>query len=77
MPSNPQETTWPTDRQLLLNEIKSLKKEIDELKKAEMDKGLDSLVDDAKEINGVKLITKQFEDYNINDLRGLSDKNQS
>ena len=25
------------------------------------------------EINGVKLVTAKFEDYNINDLRGLSD----
>ena len=58
----------------LMDEVKSLKKEIAELKKAQMDKGLDSILDDAREINGVKLITKQFEDYNINDLRGLSDK---
>lgn len=58
----------------LIDEMKSLKKEINELKKAEMDKGLDNIVDSAKEINGVKLITKQFEDYKINDLRELSDK---
>ena len=58
----------------LMDEVKSLKKEIAELKKTQMDKGLDSILDDAREINGVKLITKQFEDYNINDLRGLSDK---
>ena len=58
----------------LMDEVKSLKKEIAELKKAQMDKGLDNILDDAREINGVKLITKQFEDYNINDLRGLSDK---
>lgn len=58
----------------LMDEVKVLKKEIEELKKAEMSKGLDSLIDDAKEINGVKLIAKQFDDYNINDLRGLSDE---
>jgi len=58
----------------LVEEVKALKKEIEELKKAEMSKGLGSLIDEAKEINGVKLITKQFEDYNINDLRGLSDQ---
>ena len=58
----------------LVEEVKALKKEIEELKKAEMSKGLGSLVDGAKEINGVKLITQQFEDYNINDLRGLSDQ---
>ena len=57
----------------LMEENKALKKELEDLKKAEMSSGLDSLINDAKEINGVKLITKQFEDYNINDLRGLSD----
>lgn len=57
----------------MMNEIKALKKEIEELKKAEISKGLDSLVAEAKEINGVKLITKSFEDYSINDLRGISD----
>ncbi len=58
----------------LTEEVKALKKEIAELKKAEMSKGLGSLVDGAKEVGGVKLITQQFEDYNINDLRGLSDQ---
>ena len=63
-----------TDKSLsLMSEVKSLKKEIEELKKAEMSKGLDSLVSDAEEINGIKLITKEFSDYSINDLRSLSD----
>ncbi len=57
----------------LTDEVKALKKEIEELKKAEMNKGLDSLIDEASEVNGIRLITKQYEDYNINDLRGLSD----
>ena len=57
----------------LMDEVKKLKKEIEELKKAEMSKGLDSLVDTAEVINGIKLVTKQFEDYSINDLRSLSD----
>ena len=34
---------------------------------------VDKMIADAKEINGVKLVTAKFEDYNINDLRGLSD----
>lgn len=58
----------------LMEEVKSIKKEIEELKRAEMSKGLESLVDEAKEINGIKLIAKQFDDYNINDLRSLSDQ---
>ena len=58
----------------LVDEVKALKKEIEELKKAEMSKGLGNLIDEAADINGIRLITKQFEDYNINDLRGLSDQ---
>lgn len=58
----------------LLEEIKALKKEIGELKKAEMDKGFGAIVHKAKEINGIKLVTQKFEDYSINDLRELSDR---
>jgi len=58
----------------LMDEIKAMKKEIEQLKQAEMNKGLGSLIEEAKEISGVKLITKEFTDYNINDLRGLSDQ---
>ena len=38
-----------------------------------MASGLDSLIGEAKEIGGVRLITKQFDGYGINDLRKLSD----
>ncbi len=55
------------------DEFKALKKELEELKKAAMGSEVDTMVSNAKEINGVKLITKEFADYNINDLRGLSD----
>ena len=58
----------------LMDENKALKKELEELKKAEMSKGLGSLIDEAEEINGIRLITKGFEDYGINDLRELSDQ---
>lgn len=54
-------------------ELKALKKELEELKKAAMGGEVDGLIAEAKEINGIKLITKEFKDYNINDLRGLSD----
>ncbi len=57
----------------LMEENRSLKKEIEELKKAEMASGLGSLVSEAKEINGIRLITKRFEDYSIGDLREISD----
>ena len=55
------------------DELKALKKELEEIKKAAMGGEVDAMVANAKEINGVKLITKEFADYNINDLRGLSD----
>ena len=59
--------------QALAEEVKALKKEIEELKKAAMGDQMGSILAEAKEINGVKLLTKKFEDMNINDLRGLSD----
>lgn len=58
----------------IMDEIKQLKKEIEDIKKAEMSKDLSGIVNDAKEINGIKLVSKEFNDYNINDLRELSDK---
>ncbi|MCI6011831.1 MAG: alanine--tRNA ligase [Firmicutes bacterium] len=54
-------------------ELKTLKKELDEIRKAAMGNEADRLIADAKEIHGVKLITARFEDYTINDLRSLSD----
>ncbi|MBR3706553.1 MAG: hypothetical protein IKM19_06255 [Firmicutes bacterium] len=54
-------------------ELKALKKELEEIKKAAMGGEVDAMVANAKEVNGVKLVTKEFADYNINDLRGLSD----
>ena len=57
----------------LTEEVKSLKKEIEELKKQAMGDQMGDILAGAKEINGVKLITKQFDDLTINDLRTLSD----
>ena len=34
---------------------------------------VDKMIASAKEINGIKLVTREFKDYNINDLRSLSD----
>lgn len=58
----------------LSDELKTTKKELDELKKQSMSSGLDDLLAGAKTINGVKLITSAFKDYDINDLRNLSDE---
>ena len=60
-----------------MDEVKALKKEIEEMKKAEISKGSGSLLEEAKDVNGIKLIAKEFADYSINDLRGLSGPDQS
>ena len=56
------------------DELKSVKKELEELKKQSMSSGLEDMIAGAKEINGVKLITNAFQDYDISDLRNLSDE---
>ena len=58
----------------LVEENKALKKEIEEMKKASMSGSIGSMVEAAEEIGGVTLVTKQFDGYNINDLRSLSDE---
>lgn len=57
----------------LLEELKDVKKELEDFKKAAMGSEVDDMINQAKVIGDVKLITKEFKDYNINDLRGLSD----
>ncbi|MBR5315425.1 MAG: alanine--tRNA ligase, partial [Firmicutes bacterium] len=57
----------------VVEELKATKKELEDFKKAAMGSEVDDMVNSAKEINGVKLVMKEFADYNINDLRGLSD----
>lgn len=56
------------------DELKAAKKELDELKKQTMNSGLDDMIAGAKEIKGVKLITNSFKDFDISDLRSLSDE---
>jgi len=58
---------------VMTDEMKALRKELDEFKHKAMSTAMDKMIDDAKEMNGVKLITRAFKDYNINDLRKLSD----
>lgn len=58
----------------VIEELKATKKELDDLKKRSMNSGLNDMIANAKEINGVKLITNSFKDVDINDLRGLSDE---
>lgn len=58
----------------LTEEVKALKKELEELKRQSMGDSAGDLVKNAKEINGVKLITAKFENTDIADLRSLSDQ---
>ncbi|MCI9639588.1 alanine--tRNA ligase [Anaerovoracaceae bacterium 41-7] len=57
----------------IIEELKDTKKELEDFKKAAMGSEVDDMVKEAKEIGGIKLVTKEFKDYNINDLRNLSD----
>ena len=57
----------------VVEEAKGLKKELEDLKKSAISSSLDSILAEAKEINGIKLLTKAFTDYDINDLRAISD----
>lgn len=57
----------------IVEELKDTKKELEDFKKAAMGSEVDDMVKEAKEIGGIKLVTKEFKDYNINDLRNLSD----
>ncbi|MCR5134486.1 MAG: alanine--tRNA ligase [Clostridiales bacterium] len=55
-------------------ENKALKKEIEEYKKEMVAGATGDLLADAQEINGVKLVAKAFDDYSVDDLRGISDE---
>lgn len=58
----------------LVDEVKAYRKELDQLKQQEMETGLTELIQSAKEYHGIKLITKEAEGIEINELRILSDK---
>ena len=54
--------------------MKLLKKKIEELKKASIGSEIDEITCATENIGEVKLITKEFSDYNIKDLRDISDE---
>lgn len=60
--------------QNISEELKLLKKEVEEFKKSSMGSSLEQWMEAAKEINGVRLVTHSFKDYTIQDLRALSDE---
>ena len=64
----------PEKARSLAAENKALKKEIDEYKKEMVGNATGDLLKDAQEINGVKLVAKAFDDFSVDDLRGISDE---
>ncbi|MBQ1396004.1 MAG: alanine--tRNA ligase [Eubacterium sp.] len=63
----------PARAKALNEELKAANREIAAYKKAEMGSAADSMLADAKEIGGVRLVTRKFEDTDVSDLRTLSD----
>jgi alanyl-tRNA synthetase len=58
----------------LVTEMQETKRELNELKNAQLASASDEIIKDAKEINGVRLITKSFEGLSIDELRTISDE---
>ena len=58
----------------LISEVKSLKKEIEAQKQAKMAGSLGSLIDEAVEVGGVRLIRKRYDELKIDDLRKIADE---
>jgi alanyl-tRNA synthetase len=58
----------------LQHQIKKLEKEISSLKVAELSAGIGDLASDFKEVKGIKLVAKQIEAENIDQLRDLGDE---
>lgn len=57
----------------LMDEIKEIKKELQQYRQHEMGSALDKLLENARLINGIRLITGEFEDYEADVLRDLCD----
>lgn len=57
----------------VLAESKEIKKELESFKDKALGSASEDMISEAKEVNGVRLITKQFKDYEIGDLRKISD----
>ncbi len=57
----------------MLSEIKSLKKELEAQKQEKMAGSLGSLIDEATEVGGVRLIRKKYDKLSVDDLRKIAD----
>lgn len=57
----------------VLEDAKKLNKEIQQLKQGSIGKVTDTLIANAKEVSGVKIITQKLEGVNVEDLRNTAD----
>ena len=57
-----------------VDELKKVKSELGQFKKNEIGQGSASLIQNAEDFNGIKLITKKFEGAGTEEMRTLSDK---
>jgi alanyl-tRNA synthetase len=57
----------------VMADIKSLENTIKSIKSDEISGSIDGIIESAKDINGVKFISKKFEDTDVDQLRSISD----
>ena len=62
-----------TKAENVMEELRAANKELEEYKKAELGDAAQELMANAKEVNGVNLITKRFDEVSVDELRGISD----
>ena len=55
-------------------ENKSLKREIEEIRKSDISSEISDMISSGRKIGNVTLITREFNDYGIDDLRNVSDE---
>lgn len=58
-------------------ELKALRKEVESLKLMSISTDLEEILQNAKVFNGIRLVTKVFENVDINDMRSISDQIKS
>ncbi|WKZ19655.1 MAG: alanine--tRNA ligase [Candidatus Jettenia sp. CY-1] len=70
---NTTESKLVTKAQDILHELKNLQKELSRVKQKELSSKIHTLIEDAKEVSGVKIITRKLEDATVDDLRKTAD----
>jgi len=70
---NTSENKMITKTQEVLHELKNLQKEVHKLKQKDLGDKAGSFIENAKEVSGVKIITKKVENASVEDLRKTVD----